>query len=192
MDRSYATPWTLRAYEALPGNPIWIGIGFMIALLLVYFVGRALVGGAASASPDDLRVTVTQILQTAYAASAYVYLLMTARRSTRELAPIARHTAQWETIVDRAGTHRRWVLPLVGAVGYLVLGVTATNMTTPEAVDPWVWQRWNYDGYWQRVTTVLMTWWIGCLFYVTVVESTRLSRLSDAIVSLDLLDLVEL
>ena len=189
MDRSYATPWTLRAYEALPGNPIWIGIGFMIALLLVYFVGRALVGGAVDTSPEDLRVTVTQILQTAYAASAYVYLLMTARRSTRELAPIARDTSQWETMVARAGTHPRWVLPSVGVAGFLVIGVTATNITT-QGIDPWAWQRWAYDNYWQRGTTVLMTWWIACLFYVTVVESSRLSRLSDAIVSLDLLDLV--
>ena len=188
--RSYATPWTLTVYEALPGNPLWIGVGFMMALLLVFFAGRALIGGAVNTAGDDLRVTVTQILQTAYAASAYAYLLMTARRTTRELAPIARHVPQWETIVDRAGTHPRWVLPLVGVAGYLILGVTATNMTTPDAVDPWLWQRWLYDNYWQRGTTVLMTWWMGCLFYVTVVESSRLSRLSDAIVSLDLLDLV--
>jgi hypothetical protein len=188
--RSYATPWTLRVYEALPGNPFWLGTGFMIGLLLVYFVGRTLVDGAANATTNDVRVTVTQILLTAYAATAYAYLLMTARRSTNDLAPIARHTPQWQTIVDRAGTHPRWVLPLAGAANCLLIGVTATNITTPEAVDPWVWQSWSYDTYWQRATTASATWWMGCLFYVTVVESARLSRLSDAITSLDLLDLI--
>ena len=76
----------------------------------------------------------------------------------------------------------------VGVASYLVMGVGATYMTTVS--DPWDWQGWNYDVYWQRATTVLMTWWMGCLFYVMVVESTRLSRLSDAITSLDLLDLL--
>ena len=68
---SYATPWTLRAYDALPGNPIWIGLGFLVGLLAVFFLGRAFGDMAANSSADDLRVTITQFLQTAYAASAY-------------------------------------------------------------------------------------------------------------------------
>jgi hypothetical protein len=37
---------------------------------------------------------------------------------------------------------------------------------------------------------VLFNWWTGCLFYVIVVESARLSRLSEAIKPPDILDLV--
>ena len=77
--KSYTTPWTLRAYDALPGNPLWIGIGFTISLLLVFFIGRGLFAGANDSTPDDLRVAIIQILMTAYSASAYAYLLMTAR-----------------------------------------------------------------------------------------------------------------
>lgn len=162
----------------------------MIGMLLVYLIGRVLFESTANSSANDVRVTVTQLLQTAYVASAYAYLLMTARKSTHELAPVARHAPAWQTIADRVGTHPRWVLPFVGATSYLVIGVNATNMTTPETTAPWHWESWNYDIYWQRATTVLISWWMGCLFYVTVVESTRLSRLSNAIASLDLLDLL--
>ena len=155
----------------------------------MYLVGGAFPVGAGEASLDDVRVTITQLLLSAYVASAYAYLLMTARKSTDDLAPVARHDSQWQAIVDRVGTHPRWVLLFVGATSSLVLGVGATNITTLE-IEPWHWQSWTYDTYWQRATAALMCWWVGCIGYVIVVESARLSRLSDAITTLDLLDLV--
>jgi hypothetical protein len=186
---SYTTPLTLRIYDVLPGNPIWIGVGFAFGLLLLFFVGRVLVEGGDNSTPDDLRVAVIQILMTAYSASAYAYLLMTARKTTRELSMIAQHSPQWQSIVDRAGKHPRWTLLLVGTASYLIVGVVATNVTTPAPVNPWDWQYWNYDIYWHRATTVFFSWWIGCFCYAIIVESGRLSYLSDDVESLDLLEL---
>lgn len=189
LTKPYTTPWTLRVYDALPGNPLWIGVAFAISLLLLFFAGRILSDGTNNSTPNDLRIAITQILMTAYSASAYAYLLMTARKTTGDLSPVARNVPQWQSIVDRAGKHRRWILLVVGAASYLVLGVAATNATTIEPASPWDWHLWNYDVYWHRATTVLFAWWIGCLCHVTVVESTRLSRLSDGVESLDILDL---
>ena len=189
MAKTYTTPWTLRAYDGLPGNPVWIGIVFTVCLILFFFVGRAFVEGASNSTPDDLRVAITQILITGYSASAYAYLLMTARKTTHDLAPVAQLAPRWQTIVERAGKHPRLLLPLIGAVNFLVIGISVTNATTPEPVNPWQWQGWSYDVAWHRATTVLFVWWIGCFCYVTVVESVRLSRLSDHIKSLDLLDM---
>jgi hypothetical protein len=126
---------------------------------------------------------------TAYSASAYAYLLITARKTTHDLSPVARHLPNWPGIADRAGKHPWWVLLLVGTASYLIVGVAVTNATTPEPTNPWGWQGWNYDVYWHRGTTVLFMWWVGCFCYVTVAESLRLSRLSDDIESLDLLDM---
>jgi hypothetical protein len=157
--------------------------------LVIFFIGRAFVDDASNAASDELRIAVTQILITAYSASAYAYLLMTARSTTQELSPVARDLPSWQLIIDRAGRHPRWILPLVGAASYVLIGVTATNVTTLEPVNPWRWQDWSYDVYWHRVTTVLFVWWIGCFCYVIVAESARLSRLSDDIEALDLLDM---
>lgn len=189
LARSYKLPWTLRAYDALPGNPISIGIAFTIFLLLIFFVGRTFFDGANSATPDELRVAITQILMTTYSGSAYAYLLMTSRKTTQDLSPVARDLPHWTTIIDRASKHPRWILLLVGAASFLLIGVTVTNLTTPEPVNPWQWQDWNYDVFWHRATSVLFVWWIGCFCYVTVVESARLSHLSDDIESVDLFDM---
>jgi len=189
LAKSYTTPWTLRAYDALPGNPFWIGIGFAVVLILIFTAGRTLFVDTGSSSPDELRVAITQILMTAYCASAYAYLLMSARKTTLDLAPVAQTVPQWQTIVARAGKHPSWALPLLGAASYLIIGVPVTNATTPEPTNPWYWQGWNYDVFWHRGTTVFFVWWLGCFSYVTVAESLRLSRLSDNIDSLDLLEL---
>lgn len=188
LAKPYATPWTLRAYDAIPGNPFWIGIVFAIGLLLIFFAGRTFFGGAGS-TPDDLRVAIIQILMTAYSASAYAYVLMTARQTTQDLSPVARNLPEWPTIAARAGNHPWWILLLVGAASYLIVGVSVTNATTPAPVNPWDWQNWNYDIWWHRATTVLFVWWIGCFCYVTVVESGRLSDLSDSMEPPDLLEM---
>ena len=187
--KSYTTPWTSRAYDALPGNPISIGTGFAIGLLIAFFVGRAIFGNDNDATPEELRVAVTQILITAYCATAYAYLLTAARRTTHKLSLAIQNLPDRGAIVDRAGRHLKWVLPLVGAATYLIIGVGVTNATTPEPVNPWSWEGWNYEVFWHRATTVLFVWWIGCFNYVIVVESARLSRMSNNIETLDLLDM---
>ena len=186
---SYTTPWTLRVYDALPGKPVWIGVVLTLGLVALFLVGRVLTGGAENSSPEDLRIAITQILQTAYSASAYAYVLMTARRTTRKLAPVAQHLPHWQAALERAGKHPWWLLPLIGAANFVLVGVTVTNATTPAPTNPWAWQSWNYDVVWHRATTLMFVWWISCFCYVTVVESARLSRLSEDIESLDILDL---
>ncbi len=187
MTRSQTTPWTLRAYEALPGNPVQIGLALGFSLLLLFFLGRALFDGAANSTSGDLRIAITQILMTAYSASAYAYVLMSARATTVELAT-GQRSLHWQTAAEQAGKHNAWILFIAGAASYLVVGVAVTNATTPD-VNPWDWHGWNYDVLWHRATTVLFVWWIGCFCYVTVAESARLSRLTRNIENLDLLDL---
>ncbi|MDH5618529.1 MAG: hypothetical protein OEZ11_07800 [Gammaproteobacteria bacterium] len=189
LSSSYKSPLTVRVFDSLPGNPVSIGIALAIVLLVVFLAGRALFGAAENSSTDDLRVAITQILITAYSGSAYAYLLMTARKSTRDLSAVARDLPNWSTIISRAGKHPWWILLLVGAANYLVIGVAVTNATTPEPVNPWEWQTWNYDVFWHRITTVVFVWWMACFSYVTVVESARLSRVSADIPSLDILDM---
>jgi hypothetical protein len=189
FSKSYKSPWTSRVYEAFPAHPFWIGIAFTIALLVVFFAGRIVVDGASDSAPGDLRVAITQILMMTYSASAYAYLLMAARKTTQDLSPVARDLPHWQTILDRAGKHPWWVLLLVGAASYLLIGVPVTNATTPAPVNPWEWQFWNYDVLWHRVTTVFFVWWAGCFCYVVVVESARLSSIAEDIESMDLLDM---
>jgi hypothetical protein len=189
MKNAYTSPWTLRVYDALPGNPLWIGIGSTVALSLLFLIGRTLVGNDLNSDLNDLRIALTQILITTYWASAYAYLLSSVRATTRDLSPVGQHAADWQSIVERAGKYRRGVLPLLGVVSYVVIGIGVTNATTPAPTEPWDWHLWTYDVFWHRITTVFFAWWLACSCYVVVVESARLSRLSEEFDSLDLLDL---
>lgn len=189
MRSAYTTPWTLRFYDALPGNALWIGVGSTIVLSLLFIIGRALFGNDFGSEPNDLRIAFTQILITTYWASAYAFLLSSMRKATVDLTPVGQHVANWESIVECAGKHRRGLLPFVGIVSFLIIGVGVTNLTTPATTNPWDWHGWHYDIYWHRVTTVFLVWWIACSCYAVIVESVRLSRLSDQFDSLDLLDL---
>jgi len=189
MSSTYTTPWTLRIYDALPGNPFWIGAGFTAVLVLLFFVGRFAFGNDISSNPNDLRIALTQILIMTYFASAYVGLLSSARRTTHDLSPVGRQGHDWSSVVDRAGKHRRGVLPILGIVSYLIVGVAVTNITTPAPTNPWDFNLWNYDVYWHRITTVFHVYWAAGCCYVVIVESLRLSRLSATVESVDLLDL---
>ncbi|MDJ0877195.1 MAG: hypothetical protein QNI86_01220 [Halieaceae bacterium] len=186
---SYSKPWTLRIFDALPGNPAQIGVAFTLTLLTIFFLGRVLADGASTSTPGDLRIAITQILMVTYSASAYAYLLIVARETTQGLSPIAQHLPDWQIIADRAGRHRVWIPVLIGAVSYLIIGVGVTNVTTPDLAGPWQWQTWNYDVFWHRGTTAFFSYWTGCLSSVMLIESIRLSRLTDDISSMDLLDL---
>lgn len=189
MGRTYTTPWTLRAYDALPGSVVWIGVGSTAVLTLLFFIGRAALGIDIRSEPNDLRVALTQILMTTYFASAYVYLLSSARKTTHDLSAAGQRSDEWTSAVERVGKHRRGVLPILGLASYLIIGVGVTNATTPAPTNPWGLELWTYDIYWHRVTTVLFVWWIACSCHVVIVESLRLSRLSDSFESLDLLNL---
>ena len=189
LTKSYKTPWTLRVFNALPGNPVSIGVLFAIALLIVFFAGRLLADGGSNSAQSDLRIAITQILITAYSAAAYAYLLMSAQKTTRDLSSAAGGLPNYGFFIDRAGKHPWWLLPLIGASAYLIVGIFVTNATTPDPVNPWAWQAWSYDVFWHRASTVFFVWWMACFCYVIVVESARLSGILDKIPSLDLLNL---
>ena len=189
LKKSYRTPWTLRAFSALPGHPVSIGVFFTIALLFVFFAGRAFANFGVDSAPGDLRIAVTQILITTYSATAYAYLLISTQKTTRDLSPVAAEIPDYGLFVDQAGKHPWWLLPLLGVSAYLLIGIPATHATTPHPTDPWAWQTWSYDVFWHRLTTVFFVWWMSCFSYVLVVESARLSGLSNRFSSPDLLNL---
>ncbi len=183
------TPWTLRVFDAMPGNPLQLGVAFLLLLLLLFFAGRIALDGGAASSSNDLRVAMVHLLLVTYCSAAYAYLLMSARQTTRDLAPVAIQPAHWQSHVDRVGRYPWWLLPVIGLASYLVFGVATTNITTPDPIDPWDWRGWSYDVAWHRVSSLLFVWWLGCLCYVLVVESARLSRLSGELRAPDLLEL---
>jgi len=180
------TPWTIRVYNWLPGNPAGIGISVATILLLTFLLTRFLVNDPSSTS-GDFRLALIHILLTAFVPSAYAYLLSVTRKVALEMGPVFEHEVKSQVILVEIGKHTWWKLLLAALVGILV-NVYATTVTTVGS-DPWVWQEQNFDARWMRILGPMFCGWMGCLFYVLVTESSRLSSMSASIGSLDLLDL---
>jgi hypothetical protein len=186
--KSYTRPWTATAFAALPGSHFWLGTGLAITVLGLFAVGRVIVDGASASSAGDLRLAIVHILFAAYAATAYAYLLAAATRCARDLAPAITPGTRSQAIVDQIGRHRWWSLALAGIAMNLVIAVITAQNTTV-GINPWDWSVLSYDVHWHRVLGAFFGWWTGGFLYVLVVESARLSRLSEQIESLDLEDL---
>ncbi|MDH3640648.1 MAG: hypothetical protein OES38_01025 [Gammaproteobacteria bacterium] len=143
---------------------------------------------AATTSLADVRISIIHILLTTYSASIYAYLLSTVRASAHNLAPVVTRTPQTQVILDQIGTHLWWALLLAAAVATGLFSLI-TIETSPDMANPWAWEALNYDTLWHRVLLVCFGWWIGCSMYVVITESARLSRLSNHIEAVDLMDL---
>jgi hypothetical protein len=180
-------PRTLKLFNALPGTHVSRGAGFALLLVALFFGGRILSDGAAGSTAGDLRLALIHILLTAYSAFAYVYLLSAATRALADLDPVIEHTPECRNIAASVGTHQRWGLAVSAAVG-LIIYVYATEITTTDS-NAWAWGETNYDSRWMRVIGPLFAIWTACFLHVLITESARLSRLSEHIHTLDLLDL---
>jgi hypothetical protein len=186
QDKHYITPLTARAFSAIGMNPILIGAVMSIVLLSIFLITRNLFTDGLYSSPGDFRLALIHIVMTGYAPMAYVYLMASSGKTTRELAPFAGASAQ--KITTLTGKYHWWALMLAGAVGVFV-DLYFTEITT-SGEDPWLWQSNNFDAKWMRILGPIFCYWIACALVVLALESSRLSRISDSIDNLDPLDLV--
>ena len=184
---AHSTPWTFRVFNKLPGNPAFIGVFLAGVLLTMYLIGRVSSVAGVDSNAADFRLAIIHILLTAYAVFAYVYLLSSTIKVNQDLTAFLGDEQERQVILSRVGKHLWWGMLLAGLCG-LFVDILATNVTTIGS-DPWDWRQNNYDSFWMRVLGPLMCWWVSSLLYVMIVESFRLSALSDKITSLDLLDL---
>lgn len=84
-----------------------------MVLLAVFITGRLFFDVDGRHDPNDFRIAIIHILQMTYGATAYAYLLMSARTTTEALAPVAGHLPHWNEMLHRAGKHRSVVLVLI-------------------------------------------------------------------------------
>ena len=118
------TPLTFRLMDTLPGNPWAIGLIFTLGLLLLFVVGRWWIANPETFVASDFRIAMFHILQVGYAAAAYSYALISARRTTRELTSVVGTSPAWQTALSTVGTHTRWKIIAVGLAFCLVFGIT--------------------------------------------------------------------
>ena len=80
-----------------------------------------------------------------------------------------------------------WSLPVAIVFGLLVY-MYGTEITTIDS-DPWDWAQTNYDSKWMRTIGPFFAIFTSCFLHAMIVQSSLLSRVSENIAGLDLLDL---
>ena len=157
--QTYSTPWALRVFNVLPGNPLQIGVCMVVFLLLIFLAGRYILDAGSSSTPADLRLTIIHILLAGYSVSAYAYLLLVASKVGYELAPAAKQDRELQSIVEQVGRHVWWGILLAGIAGVIV-DIYATNLTTTGS-NPWDWKQNNYDSFWMRFLGIFFAWYVS-------------------------------
>jgi hypothetical protein len=179
-------PWTVSVYRWLPGNPTAIGVSVAIVLVSIFLLTR-FIANDPETTDGDFRLSLIHILLTAFVPCAYVYLISVTKEVAVAMQPVFGQGADIKKALTDIGKYNWWKLLLAALVGVLV-NLYATTLTTVGS-DPWVWQEQNFDTKWMRILGPTFCGWMGCIFYVLVIESSRLSSLSNSITSIDLLDL---
>jgi hypothetical protein len=193
--RGPASTWTERVYAAFPLAPAWVGLAFA-GLLIAAFAGseialgrHELLRGAEDSMLllSDPRIAILHCLLLAFLPTAYVYLIRGSRRALAELRPVLGCSDREFGELSRAvGTSSRWGTALAGLAGIALVALITID-TTPEAYR-FAWQQWSPEVWWHRVLGPLIGWWLGRFSFAVLAESTRLSRLSARLTSIDLLD----
>ncbi len=179
-----ATPWSLRACEAAPVAPVWLGVAFG-AVLLAVFLGYELLLGRLqqvfdpSAPPsllEDLRLGFVGALLLAYVPTAYVYALRSMRRARQELAPVL--------LDDAAPPDHEWRLRGASLVGFAI-GAAAPFLADPVSFDL---ASVSPEAVWHRITAPFMGLAIGRFGALTFVQAAQLHDLAANHVRVDLTD----
>jgi len=183
-----ATGWLRRLFE-LPGCSVWL-VGAALALggVLLFALQELLLGRFRLLTDpgvlDNMRVSATHVVITAYLLTAYVHAQRTTEQSIDALRPCLDPGRAQDRLAPTRG--ERATLELSTLVGILVFLVVTTRVSPGEVyLTP---ARWDPEVAWHRVFGLTMGILTLRLSTLIVLESGRLSALASAIARLDLLD----
>jgi hypothetical protein len=188
-----AASWSDRIFAALPVAPIWVGAGFAVALLLVFALLSAALGGFSEflageetlLQERDARLGVVLVVLAAYLATVRRYATLGALRNFEALKPLLAPTAD-ATAVTGGVDSRRWrsARPL----GLLLSPLVALAVDR----DPGLYLRgeyWGVEQIWSWSLGAFCGWNLLAFVDTTLACSRRFSEIARRLERVDLFDL---
>jgi hypothetical protein len=182
---------TLRLSRAVGVGPVWLGLGILLAYLLLWAASGALIvalGGVPGWSSGWLRIRweLVNAVMIAYLVAATVVVVEGARRDLRELRPLlGGPPGEFDEILERATNTPARFLHQAGALG-VVVGVSIV------AFDPRVCGQSSFDLAHPELAWVLfrniLTNWLAWRLGVHEIVLARGFSLAARRVAVDLLD----
>jgi len=189
-------PSTLvRLYSKGGLKPGWIGIWACLILIVFFLVfeyalDRYSLFAISEARDDTLRnfrIAIIHIISVCYLPTAYVMVIHRSLSTLDKLAPrLALSEQQFTELKSRVGNYS-WLTMIVGCILLNLVFVYVTFMTTPEP-NPWSAEM-GVEVWWHRVLTPVMATFAFTFVCAIVVESNRMSKLSNNLGELDVVHL---
>jgi hypothetical protein len=189
--------WTGRLYQTVPISPIWMGVGIVVGLLLVFVAIAWAFGGIAivRAGEEGLwkyreaRLAVLVALLAGYLPTARRYVVLGAQKNLEDLLPLLGSAPQDSDSVRRSFVFLEpRAVRTAGFLGFLILPFTALMVDR----DPMLYLQREYYGAEQVFAWVVGAWvgWsLGGFLYATLAYARRFSDLAGQIERIDFLDL---
>jgi hypothetical protein len=184
-------PWSDRIFAALPVAPIWLGVGFAVALLLAFALLSAALGDFAEflageeslLQARDARLGVIIVILAAFLPTAHRYAMLGARRNLGALRPLIAPGSDGDAV--RLPFHRRRIAALLGLLLPPLVGLSVDR-------DPGLYLRadyWGVEQIWTWSLGAFCGWNLGVFIDTTFACSRRFSEIAARLERIDLLDL---
>ena len=184
-------PWSDRIFAALPVAPIWVGVGFAVALLLAFALLSAALGGFSEflageetlLQARDARLGVVIVILAAFLPTAHRYAMLGAVRNLEALQPLLAPGSGGDAV--RLPSHRRRIAALMGLLLPPLVGLTVDR-------DPGLYLRaeyWGVEQIWSWSLGAFCGWNLGAFIDTTLACSRRFSEIAGRLERIDLFDL---
>jgi hypothetical protein len=196
-DRIGVLSWTERSYRSVPVSPIWVGLGIVVGLLVVFLATSWAFGGIATVRAGEAglweyreaRLAILVALLAGYLPTARHYVAVGAEKNLGDLFPLLDSSFRDSGAVQpHIGLLDARAARKAGALGVLLAPITALLVDR----DPSLYLQPEYYGAEQAfawIVGIWVCWSLGTFVYATLTYARRFSDLAGHVERIDLFDL---
>ena len=197
VDHEAPLSWSERFYQKVPVAPVWVGVGIVVGLLIVFLAISWAFGGIATVRAGEAglweyreaRLGILVALLAGYLPTARRYVALGAEKNLADLLPLLDPPSREPDAAQRrVGLLDARAVRKAGFLGILIVPITALSIDR----DPALFLQLEYYGAEQGFAWIVgawMGWSLGVFVYATLAYARRFSDLAGQVERIDLLDL---
>ena len=189
VDNEDPLSWTERFYQTIPVSPIWVGVGIVGALLVLFLAIAWVFGGLAIVREADqglweyreVRFGILVALLAGYLPIAHRYVVLGAKKNVDDLLPLLdTSSGRRDAVLRRFGLLDARAARTAGFLGILIAPITALLIDR----DPTLYLQsayWAPEQAFAWIVGAWVGWNLGVFVYSTLAYARRFSDLAGEV-----------